>query len=84
MQPIRNLTLFLASIIAAFVSIQSIYVAYFGPWDIAHGLISLLCAAVVIVLITKPTIDPKGQAASGLKALGMAFDWVLIALIVAA
>lgn len=80
----RPLTLYLASVIAAFVSIQSIYVAYFGPWDIAYGLNMLVCAAVVIVLITKPTIDPESQQSATLKAGGMVFDWVLIAIALAA
>ena len=84
MPSLRRLTLFFASLLAAFVSIQSIYVAYFGPWDIAYGLNMLLGAAVVIVMITKPTIEPEGDRSPLIKAAGMAFDWVLIALIVAA
>lgn len=84
MHSLRNLTLYFVSAIAAFVSIQSIYVAYFGPWDIAYGLNMLVCAAVVIVLITKPTIAPQANRSPLLKASGMVFDWVLIAIIAAA
>jgi len=84
MLPLRNLTLFIASIIAAFVSIQSIFVAYFGPWDIAYGLNMLVGAAVIVVMITKPTIAPQANRSPLLKASGMVFDWVLIAIIAAA
>ncbi|MCJ7873411.1 TRAP transporter fused permease subunit [Phaeobacter sp. J2-8] len=73
----------MAWIIAAFVSIQSIYVAYFGPWNIAYGLNMLVGAAIVIVLITKPTIDPYEHHSSAVRAAGLVLDWLMIAVIVA-
>ena len=81
---ITNIPLIIGWAIAAFVSIQSIYVAFFGPWDIAYGLNLLVGAAIGIVLMTKPTIDPETQVSPALRAAGLVFDGVMIATIFAA
>ena len=50
----RAIGLFVASAIAAVMAMQSVYVAYAGPWDIAFGRNTLIGAAVVITLIMRP------------------------------
>ncbi|MEM8580827.1 MAG: TRAP transporter fused permease subunit [Pseudomonadota bacterium] len=80
----ESVALLIASLLAAFISLQAIYVAYVGPWDIAYGRNMLVCAAIVIALLTKPAVDPRGKASSPAKFLGLALDLVLIGVIVAA
>ncbi len=80
---LRSFLLLVSSCLAAFLALQSIYVAYTGPWDIAYGRNLLVCIAIVIALLVKPAFDPE-QASSRLKLLGTLLDLVLIGVIVTA
>ena len=76
--------LFLVSAIAAALALQSIYVAYAGPWDIAYGRNTILGAAVVIALISNPVYSPAKTPARWLYWFGMVLDAALVVVIVVA
>jgi len=81
---LRQAALFVAAALSVAVAVQSVWIAYSGPWDIAFGRNMLVGAAVVIALITNPafnTIHPPSRAGH---MAATALDAVLIAVIVAA
>ncbi|MEM6847717.1 MAG: TRAP transporter fused permease subunit [Pseudomonadota bacterium] len=81
---LRAIGLFCAALLGAALAVQSVWIAYSGPWDIAFGRNMLVGAAVVITLIKLPLwrkgVPPKG----GWRLAGTLLDAVLIAIIVAA
>lgn len=80
---LRGFLLLLSACLAAFLALQSIYVAYIGPWDIAYGRNMLVCVAIVIALIVKPAFDLE-KSPEPLKPFSTMLDLVLIGIIVAA
>ena len=81
---LRNIGLFIAAAIAAAMAVQSVYVAYAGPWDIAFGRNTLIGAAVVIVLIMRPVYGAAHTPPGWLRLGGSVLDAALVAVIVAA
>ena len=81
---LRSLTLLISSGLAAFLTLQSIYVAYVGPWDIAYGRNMLVCIAIVVALLVKPAVDSNIDAAASTKLFGTVLDLALLGVIVAA
>lgn len=69
---------------AAFVALQSIYVAYSGPWDIAYGRNLLVCVALIIVLMSKPMFAEFRGYGTSAKVAMQIFDLGLIGITVAA
>lgn len=80
----QSFALLIAAFLAAFLALQSINVAYLGPWDIAYGRNMLVCAAIVIALLTKPAVDPESNPAGWMKILGHGLDIALVFVIVVA
>ncbi len=81
---LRRMGLFLASAIGALLALQSVYVAYAGPWDIAYGRNTLLGAAVVIALIANPVYPAWKSPPRWLYWCGTALDTLLVVIIVVA
>lgn len=81
---VRSLGLAVVAVLAAALAIQSVWVAYAGPWDIAYGRNALLCAAVVIALIQWPVYGVAHRPSRAAKLAGTALDAVLIGVVVAA
>ena len=81
---LRSLTLLISSGLAAFLTLQSIYVAYVGPWDIAYGRNMLVCIAIVVALLVKPAVDSNIDAAASTKLFGTVLYLALLGVIVAA
>lgn len=76
------LSLFVASGIAAVIAVQSIFVAYAGPWDIAYGRNSLVGASIVVALLMKPLFTD--DMATPRRAFLMLVDGLLVVTIIAA
>ncbi len=81
---LRRIGLFLASAIAALLALQSVYVAYSGPWDIAYGRNTLLGAAVVIALIANPVYAVWKTPPRWMYWCGTVLDALLVAVIIVA
>lgn len=80
---LRRVALFVAALIAAALAIQSVYVAYAGPWDIAYGRNTLVGAAIAITLIVRPVWGATHEPSRAVRLAGMALDAVLVAIIIA-
>lgn len=80
----RAAGLFIASLLAAALAAQSVWIAYSGPWDIAFGRNMLVGVAVVIILIIRPVQGVASDPPRMVKFLGTVLDGALIALIIAA
>ena len=79
----RAIILGVAALLSAALAVQSVYVAYAGPWDISFGRNMLMGAAVVIVLITRPVYGALSPS-TPIKIGASLLDAVLIAVAVAA
>jgi len=80
----RAVGLFIASFLAAILALQSVWIAYSGPWDISFGRNMLVGAAVVIVLIVQPFRLRFTEPSPALRWAATLFDAVLIAIIITA
>lgn len=80
----RAVGLFIASFLASALAVQSVWIAYAGPWDIAFGRNMLVGAAVAITLIMRPVYGLRSETLRGLWVAGTLLDTALIAVIVAA
>ncbi|MEM6460792.1 MAG: TRAP transporter fused permease subunit [Pseudomonadota bacterium] len=81
---LRKAALFVAALLSAALALQSVWIAYSGPWDIAFGRNMLVGAAVVIALITNPVHGTARAPSRAMRLAGSTLDVVLIAVIVAA
>lgn len=81
---IRAVGLFVASFLAALLALQSVWIAYSGPWDISYGRNMLVGTAVVIVLIVQPVRLRFTEPSPALRWAATLFDAALIAVIITA
>lgn len=81
---LRTAALSLAAVLAALLAMQSVWVAYSGPWDIAYGRNMLIGAGLVIVLLRRPFYDADKEPAAWLRTIGVVMDAALIAIAIAA
>lgn len=81
---LRKAALFVAALLSAALALQSVWIAYSGPWDIAFGRNMLVGAAVVIALITNPVHGSVQAPSRAMRLAASALDVMLIAVIVTA
>ena len=81
---LRKAALFVAALLSAALALQSVWIAYSGPWDIAFGRNMLVGAAVVIALITNPVHGTVQAPSRAMRLAASALDVMLIAVIVTA
>ena len=81
---LRKAALLVAALLSAALALQSVWIAYSGPWDIAFGRNMLVGAAVVIALITNPVHGTVQAPSRAMRLAASALDVMLIAVIVTA
>ncbi len=80
----RAAGLFVASFLAAMLALQSVWIAYSGPWDISYGRNMLVGVAVVIVLMVRPARSSFEEPRAALRWGSTLLDAALIAVIITA
>lgn len=80
----RQISVYIVSVLAALLALQAVYVAYVGPWDIAFGRNAVVCVAVIIALVSKPAFELDNYSPRVSQRLVGCLDLVLIFVILAA
>ena len=81
---LRTIGLSIVAVLAAAMALQSIWVAWSGPWSMAFGRNMLMGAALVIVLISWPVYRLDAEPSRAVRIAGTILETVLVAVVMMA
>lgn len=81
---LRAIGLAIVAVLGAALALQSVWVAWSGPWTMDYGRNMLMGAALVIVLINWPVYNLANEPGRAVKIAGAILDTVLVGIVILA